>query len=424
MVDLATKTPVMFRSLLNVHPLEGLADVANAFGVTFAAVGHLPFRLALADYHKVSRNSASDFFSLVPPGEICTLIHTGNSKDSESIREQIAYVIPNFECFQWRILSEAQFKREQLAQNDEFEIPALSLSLSSDPLVGWVDPLGGLEDIYRKSYRLIRHIALSRNATGERRARTILEALKYFQLILSAELDYDELISQPDTHVFREAGRAWNEDLESALLDHLDSFHSIMLSIVSSAVSAKAFHVVYEVFGINEFLTRTGFGSSGNAAIQFESFLNRANDVSENHWIRYKHRHFANLSSNLSRFDVYPKISFGTSASGTFKKLVSRINISPASIESSPIFLDATQRVIACCSADIPADSDFISDDYYINLITLIPSNVWGKLQDEDIAVLILCGRKNPWICSIPYAVASSPFEVNDKKNSEGSAFV
>lgn len=239
MVDVADKVeaPSIFSSLLKVEPLGCLTEVERQFDTRFQVIGGLPFRLASAAYRNPRRASQCDLFEYASGSSIINIAHHRGSGETARIREALADVIPNYECFHWNVLSASEFEHGVALANRGASIPALNISLSTDANIGWVDPLDGLEDIYRKHYRVLLDHPVRPIRTAEEQVHLLLVAITYLQMLSLDQLSKDEWNAQPHVNLIQTLlynfGAA---SLKSAIhaTGASESFRSAMNSLIAS----------------------------------------------------------------------------------------------------------------------------------------------------------------------------------------------
>lgn len=137
-------------SLLDIPAFSKLGRICNLYKLEITLFGGAVTRLVRAagesDITPATLNSI-DLFSLAPPFSDLDVSHSGQPSHNEILQRAIFDLVPNGECFRWDIRSRSEWATYEAAAQYNNRIPARRMSLSTNPQVGFQDPLNGRADI-------------------------------------------------------------------------------------------------------------------------------------------------------------------------------------------------------------------------------------------------------------------------------------
>jgi hypothetical protein len=154
-------------SLLDIPAFSKLGRICNQHNLDLTlfggAVTRLVKTLGESDIGPAALNGVDNLFALAPPFSDFDISHSGLPSQNEIIQSAILDLVPNGECFRWDIRSRSEWAIYEVAAHHNNRIPARRMSLSTNPRVGFDDPLNGHADIKAGLYRFERNSTYRRS---------------------------------------------------------------------------------------------------------------------------------------------------------------------------------------------------------------------------------------------------------------------
>jgi hypothetical protein len=183
----------MTASLLDIPAFKPLGRLCNEFAIDFELFGGAVHRLIQKTGGAApTRDNVSniDLFDLSLPFSDFDLSHSGAPSLNAEIQSAILDVMPNSECFRWDLRSRSQWAIYRTAAHHNNRIPTRSMSLSTDPQVGFNDPLNGCTDIMESNYRYERNSAYIGSPLYRRRQDLeLFSGLVYLQALFDSDIE-------------------------------------------------------------------------------------------------------------------------------------------------------------------------------------------------------------------------------------------
>jgi hypothetical protein len=410
----------VFRSLRNIRPFGRLNEVEQYFGTTFRVAGGLPLRIALAATQDPIRASNLDLFDFAPAASIISVVHNLGPEESPPIREALSDVIPNFECFRWNISCERQLQSSIERVHRAALVPVLTLQLSSDAEVGWIDPFEGLEDVSLNHFRAFLQYPLDHALTDEQRVSVLLIGIRYLQALALARLPLWEY--QPGSEIIPMLlrvldDREINESVikVGAKVSVYNALNSLMSSVnnleelegldsrLIQKFSLSSFPGFYP--NIKQSINQSRFLANGSAASIWPSHIwswrfGAANPLCEDEFMNL------NIEKCVAEFEEMCELRSKEERQYGFQ--MTRLDTSQKILAASPNFL------LSFGKTDLPEYEcelwNFDKEDQFVFLTIWMPEPVLQGIVDSEISILAYVSSPEPSILSLPYAVASEFF--------------
>ena len=242
-------------SLLDIPSLSPLGQICQRLRIHFEMFGGCVTRLIT--HLKLDEPGATlttevlndvDMFTLSPPFADVELSHSGHPSMTAEIRREILGAIPASECFRWDVRSRSEWSDCQRAIAYNNRIPTRLMSLSSDPVVGFVDPFDGQEDIRSGCYRYVRNAMYKRSPLYVKgKDLEFSSALLYLRGLLESPLADRQLLEQESAVAVRAVMQdARSSDTIRALdgSDHLSARVRYLLAGIAAGAAGRPRKIV------------------------------------------------------------------------------------------------------------------------------------------------------------------------------------
>jgi hypothetical protein len=185
-------------SLLDIPAFSKLGRICNQHDLDITLFGGAVTRLVKTagenDLTPAVLNGIDNLFALAPPFSDFDISHTGLPSHNELIQRAILDFVPNGECFRWDIRSRPEWAIYEAAAHYNNHIPARRMSLSTNPRVGFQDPLNGRADVETGMYRYYRNSAYRRSPLFlQNRDLELFSALVYLITVFEDQVAKDRL---------------------------------------------------------------------------------------------------------------------------------------------------------------------------------------------------------------------------------------
>lgn len=182
-------------TLLDIPAFTPLRPLCNRFRIDFELYGGAVARLIehIGGAEPTLDNLRNvDLFTLAPGFADLDVTHTGPPELSGEIVRTILDEIPNAECVRWELRSRSEALIYRTAAYFNNRIPTRAMSLSTDPKLGFKDPLNGRDDIKQQNYRYERNVLYTDSPLYKQmRDLELFSSLIYFRALFESALNPD-----------------------------------------------------------------------------------------------------------------------------------------------------------------------------------------------------------------------------------------